>query len=513
MASSVTVVDISDQVDAVILQNEKDTHHLTETLYEVTDEVLVSFQTTTKSQYDGVMHEPSRYLSSTPNRNKYHKDKEYYNIQNTKKCLKLSMPALMDFDFNTNKVVVAGGCILNALTRSIYPDSDVDIFLYDENTAKSAIAAIVTKITPDSIFSNRNCITMLKDGIKYQIVLRVYQTKAEIIHGFDIGSSSVLYDGEKFFATALGIFALKYHYNIVNLNVRRASYENRLLKYQHRGFGIIMPHIDRKKVYDDVKTHHNFNLAKLNVGIEREQHGKEIKLFTYIIFNNVYDGNHSEYDSNIYAYDNYGKLIFHNFKCLMEGKMDDIYIKLENPTIETAVNFAINDYHADISNWAETYVKFVLKKGVNIKYLQQTIDEDHLEYLSYKTMTDIKKFTTFIENYLNHFMKINKLTTIECKFNLTYTKNSYPHLCQGKLVVIPADQFYGDLWIHKYEKLINPVEIAVNPVAVAPVEVAVAPVEPINAASVEPINAASVEIASVEQTPRQKLTDALISLE
>jgi len=76
---------------------------------------------------------------------------------------------------------------------------------------------------------------------KYQIILRLYKTKSEILHGFDFGSCAVGFDGNEVYFTSLAKFALEHGYNIVDPSRRSTTYETRLWKYYFRGYGIIFP--------------------------------------------------------------------------------------------------------------------------------------------------------------------------------------------------------------------------------------------------------------------------------
>src|SRR5690606_20981381 len=85
-----------------------------------------------------------------------------------------------------------------------------------------------------------------KDEITIQIIYRLYTSKSEILHGFDIGSSAVGYDGKYVYFTSLSKFAYEYGCNIVDISRRSTTYEQRLIKYLKRGFKIILPDLCTK---------------------------------------------------------------------------------------------------------------------------------------------------------------------------------------------------------------------------------------------------------------------------
>jgi hypothetical protein len=81
-----------------------------------------------------------------------------------------------------------------------------------------------------------------------QVILRLYGTQAEVIHSFDIGACSVLWDGACVRFNRLGRLAFTHGVNVLDLSSRRASYERRLAKYSDRGYSLILPHLDMDKL-------------------------------------------------------------------------------------------------------------------------------------------------------------------------------------------------------------------------------------------------------------------------
>jgi hypothetical protein len=100
---------------------------------------------------------------------------------------------------------------------------------------------------------NRSCISMIFDhNITIQIILRYYSSISEVLHGFDLGSSAVGYDGHTVYFTSLGKFSYEMMCNIIDTTRRSLTYERRLEKYFNRGFDIILPNLSMK----DIKTHY-----------------------------------------------------------------------------------------------------------------------------------------------------------------------------------------------------------------------------------------------------------------
>ncbi|KAG8896244.1 hypothetical protein FRC01_011931, partial [Tulasnella sp. 417] len=79
-----------------------------------------------------------------------------------------------------------------------------------------------------------------------QIVLRIYQSPAEILAGFDVDSACVAFDGNRVLAAPRAIMALMKQCNQVSMDRRSPSYEVRLAKYAARGFEIHVPDLRRE---------------------------------------------------------------------------------------------------------------------------------------------------------------------------------------------------------------------------------------------------------------------------
>ncbi|KAF6743504.1 ankyrin repeat protein [Ephemerocybe angulata] len=177
--------------------------------------------------------------------------------------------------FDWNNVVAAGGAVLACLTpladenkvskRAIrkhyhgaaYPTSDVDLFLWGM-TPEQAEAKIVSiyEAVRDSVPWDVTCIrtrhtVSIHSQYPYrsvQIVLRLYQSPAEILAGFDIDSPCCAYDGTRVWANPRAIVAMMRQANTVDMTRRSPSYEVRLTKYANRGFEVYVPDLDRAKI-------------------------------------------------------------------------------------------------------------------------------------------------------------------------------------------------------------------------------------------------------------------------
>lgn len=99
-----------------------------------------------------------------------------------------------------------------------------------------------------------------------QIVLRLYQSPAEILAGFDIDAPCCAYDGQRlpfppsFFclinfilgtrvwANPRAIAAMIRQCNTVDMSRRSPSYEVRFAKYSSRGFEVYVPNLKREDI-------------------------------------------------------------------------------------------------------------------------------------------------------------------------------------------------------------------------------------------------------------------------
>lgn len=147
---------------------------------------------------------------------------------------------------------LAGGSVCRALMGAKGP-SDLDIFCVgtDTETSWKAIEELYVNLSATStvyVFHRRFTLNLyciydrslpgIRRGINIQVILRRYSSLADVLHDFDLGSSSVAYDGRMVYGTPIAAFAYRYGINILDLSVRRGTYEQRLCKYASIGFGV-----------------------------------------------------------------------------------------------------------------------------------------------------------------------------------------------------------------------------------------------------------------------------------
>lgn len=200
-------------------------------------------------------------------------------------------PFLNGMDFSN--VLIAGGTVQLLLRNdqtnldinsSYYFNSnkihDIDVFFYDLNH-EQAIQKI-HQIQQFLMAGNNN------KGLKYmanqytlsifypiqsryyqhvlyyeiQFIFRLYRSISEMLHGFDLGSSAVGFDGNQVYFTSLSRFSYEYGLNIIDTSRRSTSYEYRLAKYLQRGFNIVIPQLridSVNKIYHYNKKYNSHN--------------------------------------------------------------------------------------------------------------------------------------------------------------------------------------------------------------------------------------------------------------
>lgn len=145
----------------------------------------------------------------------------------------------------------------NYYHKLAYKTSDVDLFIYglNEQEANAKLEevynAVIQSMPTNAIaFRSTHAITIISE-FPYrhiQIVLRLYKSPAEILMGFDVDACSVGFDGDKVWMTPRCHRAMTHQYNVVDMSRRSPSYEMRLAKYGERGFAVLLPSLDRKKI-------------------------------------------------------------------------------------------------------------------------------------------------------------------------------------------------------------------------------------------------------------------------
>jgi len=164
---------------------------------------------------------------------------------------------------NFSNMLIAGGCICDLIMNRENVIHDIDIFIYglSSELAEKKVYEIINWFcqfnkTIYCIFKeNYVCFTTttikqindeyitLKD-VKIQIIFKLYNSILDILYSFDIGASSIGFDGKDIYLSPLGLFAYENGYNIVSIRHENLSMKYRYLKYLQKGFGIILPNLN-----------------------------------------------------------------------------------------------------------------------------------------------------------------------------------------------------------------------------------------------------------------------------
>ena len=171
----------------------------------------------------------------------------------------------VDFAPWEHGIYPAGGVVENLIRAKEDLPHDADWFVVGvdvEQAAKKLGDAFLACVQAEdrthyvSCHRTRGCVTFIHRtangcarGVAHQVILTKYATLDEVLLGFDLGSSSFLWDGADVLATPMGVVALKYGVNVLDLRMRRSTYETRLCKYfrdggAHDTYGILLPHVD-----------------------------------------------------------------------------------------------------------------------------------------------------------------------------------------------------------------------------------------------------------------------------
>tara|TARA_Y100000389_G_C17451650_1_gene515278 strand:+ start:638 stop:2629 length:1992 start_codon:yes stop_codon:yes gene_type:complete len=343
-------------------------------------------------------------------------------------------------NFNYENVLIAGGHICGFLCSSQNPNRllyqyDVDIFLYgikDKNTAEERLKEIITyfseRMNVYNINISKNCVTLHTGrGIKVDIVTRLYNTKSEILHGFDIGPSAVGWDGTNLLFTSLSRFSYEHKVIIVDLSRRSTTFEKRLIKYQKRThFNLILPQfnmetLNNAKLFTKMgrnylyitmpylklkvkKYANNFILKNLDQRQNIIGHNKPIALSLSHFFrlNNILNNSDCDYKPNTSE--------LHNIKCLITNNLQDIYYKI--------------NWNTNTINGGERF-----NEG---KIFPENVDE--IDYI-----LNEEKILENVEIYFNKIITFSLPTRLQVMFGELEKNKVLRHLIDKKILINELD--------------------------------------------------------------------------
>lgn len=193
-------------------------------------------------------------------------------------------------------VVIAGGHALASTT----PDrsaEDIDVFIWGCSEAEAAekIKKIFDISEAVAGYKSDHAITLFGYH-QIQIILRLYKSPAEILHGFDLPASKVLLVKNpsgviEAWCTQSYLLCLKYNSIWTDPERQSQTYTIRLLKYYNKGFNVLLFGLDRNKINMKIFYTPLVSLKGMAQIVKAEQLLHE-KQYSDNCYNNVYYNSH-----------------------------------------------------------------------------------------------------------------------------------------------------------------------------------------------------------------------------
>lgn len=337
-------------------------------------------------------------------------------------------------NFPYENILIAGGHICNFINRDFGPPMsgiDIDFFIYgikDKEVANRKIEQIFEYFNQiHGIYSlniSKNCISLqLGNQLRVDIVLRLYNTKSEILHGFDLGTSAVGWDGEELLFTTLSKFTYEYQTIIVDLSRRSTTFEKRLVKYVNRtNWNLIFTdfNIDKIDDFEVIGRGENerrlykmnyINLEIMQSQVDNEYYFTKIKSRQNFIAHNKSKSlltqtllklnNKNNTDSCDYKPSSSNS---HNVKCLLNDDLENIYIKITQHN-DMKINGEIINDSIDM-NMVKNIDEIISENYLIRHYKKIIINEKWVEDIpNYDDNDNIIKLLCVILNNQNYFSK------------------------------------------------------------------------------------------------------------
>lgn len=244
-----------------------------------------------------------------------------------------------------------------------------------------------------------------------QIILRLYKSYSEVLHGFDVDSCCMGYDGKNILLTKRCLFSLIKGYNTVNFDRMSPSYPYRLLKYGARGIAVKVPNFDRRFINTDLlremfDDYIAMRVEKSGEWLEYYKFRKELKTLDLLIYFDfhwkelkhndrirksfeIFANSFSDYESkaainnrleNIGSLSSYVKNtdLYEGYKGYNE-KYESIIKRLGKVYSDVSVNKIFTIYHGN--------VPVNIMKSENLNYLLHVPDD------LYKGLSEMTTFT------------------------------------------------------------------------------------------------------------------------
>ena len=381
---------------------------------------------------------------------KYNKDISVYNgeystFYNMIKTYKLELTSQIEFNdkfFNTfnfmkninyNNILIAGG-VLSSILGNIYYN-DIDIFIYGFKTIKDATMKIIEvsrqlktycekNEIPFHIISTDHLYRIYVNKTEIQFIPRLYKSIAQILYGFDLGSSSIGFDGNKLYFSDMGKYSFVNSCNIIDINKYNLTYITRLLKYFHRGFNIIAPFIKKKKYYyvDTYDIYGFHNNSKFPMVIDKHT------ITPCKDSSNYYNSKHIQYSKYVCSpWLTKSKLLFTSRRVSFYDK-DDEYTKLYTSNIVKYYLWNKNKkyiyYNKNLKYIVTKYIIQTLKNKIhrnryNYKSSKYYSEKYHDKLKDIINISSYKYLMTLLGRHLVDIIMSNDLTDIEISLNIS----------------------------------------------------------------------------------------------
>lgn len=216
--------------------------------------------------------------------------KKYITLDDFKEKAKINFACIYDFP-HWDKLVLAGGAVTNTLLQLNYDPKqtikDLDLWpvgLSDKELKEMNVLLETHLQNYWKPFAGKLMKTSTSSAITYtfipkyygydnndhnpvcttvQLILQQYGSISDVLHYFDLGSSSVAFDKENLFFTESAAIAFTENINFVNFNIKNPTREKRIVKYFNRGFSLALPHLTTIKIMDIMDPH---NIPVFNLG-------------------------------------------------------------------------------------------------------------------------------------------------------------------------------------------------------------------------------------------------------
>lgn len=277
-------------------------------------------------------------------------------------------------------ICFAGGLALSTFSGTVCNSHDIDLFFHSctEEKATEILLAFQKKFTPRTSRANTACVEFGFQSGNVEFVKRIFNSKSECIHSFDIDCCCIMYDfkTKSYYGTKRFMYAYQRKVNTLNFERLSGANEARLMKYAKRGYGVDIP------LFDLFKENFTFNLK------DEEDSSKIIMKY----------------------------MINNDYTCKIDSRYDNLDITLRDFDFSVPIKFIACDPSKSVTGM------FDLRKYDNIKdwyyhgpCIDLHIDIDHLDDISTMRVEDLLKSDVKYRNIVpkNTFGKDVNLTLFD----------------------------------------------------------------------------------------------------